>query len=434
MLYQKEIPEKEPVDVLVAGGGPAGIAAAIAAARMGKKVLLAEATGCFGGLGTAGLVPAFAPFDNGVELLCAGIGFEIRRQISQDIPLNSYWTPIHAEELKRVYDKMLLNAGVQLALFTRVVDTAVDGRRITSAILHGKSGLYAVPACVFVDATGDGDLCATSGGQWEMGDENGNVMPVTLCSEWADIHGERIDSPQNAGIEQAWRDGILSAPDRHLPGIQLRKNGSGGGNVGHIFGCNPIRDASLTQSIMQGRAQLAEYEQYYRRYLPGYEEVKLCATADLLGVRESRRIRCDYMLTIKDFLTRANFADEIGRYAYRVDIHRKTDDSKDFAEFEQEYQSLRCQKGESYGIPYRSLIPVSFDNVLVAGRCMGADRFMQSALRVMPGCFITGQAAGTAAALAADGVNGGHVRAVAYADLANALRSAGAYVPSHDAK
>jgi hypothetical protein len=147
----------------------------------------------------------------------------------------------------------------------------------------------------------------------------------------------------------------------------------------------------------------------------------------MLGVRESRRITCDYTLSVQDFIDRADFDDEIGRYCYAVDIHVMNTSKEEMRRFEKEYkQNLRYKKGESYGIPYRSLIPVSFDNVLTAGRCMGTDRQMEASIRVMPGCFITGQAAGTAAALAVD--NHGEVRRVSPPALQYALVEAGAYM------
>ena len=166
---------------------------------------------------------------------------------------------------------------------------------------------------------------------------------------------------------------------------------------------------------------------FYREYVPGCDHIELVATAPLLGVRESRRIKCDYMLGVQDFLERACFEDEIGRYCYPVDIHVMNTDEEEYKRFLEEYnKSLHYEKGESYGIPYRSLIPVSFDNVLTAGRCMGTDRQMEASIRVMPGCYITGQAAGTAAAMACDG--SGDVRHVDVKKLQKALAEDGAYL------
>ncbi len=427
MVYTKNLTEKYNVDVFVAGGGAAGIAAAVAAARMGKSVYLAEAQGCFGGVGTSGLVPAFAPFFDGVNMLCAGIGLEIKKNISKDYALTTYWTTIHPEELKLEYDRIMTESGVKFSFFTTLCDVVTSGDRIDYVVLHAKSGTFAVKAKIYIDCTGDGDLCAFGGGKFEQGDENGNVMPSTLCSFWANINREEAkDTKQDKYIEQAFNDGVLPVDDRHLPGMFLhKKNGLGGGNIGHLFNINPTDEVSITEKMLYGRKILIDYEKYYKTYLKGYENMTLCSTGAIPGIRESRRITCDYTLCGNDFIKRATFEDEIGRYCYPVDIHVMNTSKDEYERFQKEYEKdLKYKKGESYGIPYRSLIPVSFSNALVAGRCMGTDRQMQASIRVMPGCFITGQAAGTAAALAADS---GDTRSVKYADLKAGLLRHGAY-------
>ena len=430
MLYTKELKIKYEADVFVAGGGPSGVAAAVAVARHGKSVFLAEASGSFGGLGTAGMVPAFAPFGDGENVLAAGIGYEIRKNVSKDIPLDAYWTAIDTEELKREYDRIITDAGVEFSLFTTLYDVICDGDKVKYVILGSKTGLFAVKAKIYIDCTGDGDLCAFGGGEYELGDESGAVMPPTLCSLWANIDKTGISGPANQFIEQAFSEGVLSVEDRHLPGIFYnfqRDNGVGGGNIGHVFDVDPVDERSLSRAMLQGRNSVMEYWEYYRKYLTGYENIELCATANMLGVRESRRIKCDYMLNIQDFIKRACFDDEIGRYCYPVDVHVMNADKEEYERFQKEYKGLRYNKGESYGIPYRSLIPVSFSNVLVAGRCVGTDRKMQASIRVMPGCFITGQAAGTAAVLAADTEK---VREVNTKELQKKLLELGAYIPN----
>lgn len=430
MIYNREIKQKYEADVFVAGGGAAGVAAAVAAARGGADVFLAESAGAFGGLGTTGMVPAFAPFDDGVNTLASGIGMEVRRNVSKHVPLNTYWTSIDAEELKREYDRIVTEAGVRFSFFTTVYDVLTDGRKIESVILGSKSGLFSVKAKVFIDCTGDGDLIAFAGGEFLMGDENGTVMPSTLCSVWANIEKPRIlPGKENRFIEKAYADGILKYEDRHLPGFFHREAGIGGGNIGHTFDIDPTDEISLTRAMLRGREYMLEYERYYKEYLKdGFENMTLVSTAPVLGVRESRRIKCDYMLSVDDFVSRAVFEDEIGRYCYPIDIHVKNTDKAEYQRFEEEYmKNYKYKKGESYGIPYRSLIPVSFDNALTAGRCMGTDQKMQASIRVMPGCFITGQAAGAAAALAR---NNGEVRGVKYADLSKALLELGAYLPN----
>lgn len=427
MKYSIDLNEKYNVDIFIAGGGAAGVAAAVAASRQGKSVFLAESTGCFGGVGTSGLVPAFAPFGDGENVLASGIGYEIRQNVSKNIPMDSYWTLINVEELKREYDRIVIETGVKFSFFTTLCDAKVNDGRIEYVVLQAKRGMFAVKAKVYIDCTGDGDLCARAGGKFCVGNENGQVMPSTLCSLWANIDAENHTDIglQNEFIEQAHKDGVLTYEDRHLPGMFVCENGVGAGNIGHLFNLNPLDETSLTEGMVWGRKLAVEYENYYKKYLKGFENMYLCATGAIPGVRESRRIVCDYTLCVDDFVKRAHFDDEIGRYCYPVDIHVMNTSGEEFERFSAEYENLRYEKGESYGIPYRSLIPVSFSNVLVAGRCIGTDRSMQASVRVMPGCFITGQAAGVAAALA---TKTGDVRKVDYGELRDGLEALGAYL------
>lgn len=426
MLYQKQIETRYEVDVLVVGGGASGVAAAVSAARMKKKVLLCEANGCFGGVGTSGMVPAFAPFTDGINVTCGGVGLEIRKNVSKHAPIETYWTSIDAEELKREYDRILTGAGVSFLFFTTLCDVVTDGSCIDCALFTSRTGIFAVKASIYIDCTGDGNLIALAGGEFELGDAAGSVMPPTLCSLWGDINFDvynKVNIP--AQLEQAISDGVFTYADRHLSGLFPREGGYAGGNIGHIFDTDPLDEQSLSAAMVWGRKSMLEYTKFYHEYVPGCESIRLLGTASMLGVRESRRVKCDYMLGVQDFLARANFEDEIGRYNYPVDIHIMNTDTGEYQRFQQEYETLRYQKGESYGIPYRSLIPVSFKNALVAGRCMGCDRQMEASIRVMPGCFITGQAAGTAAALAA---NSGDVRSVRAKSLQKALLDGGAYL------
>ena len=429
MNYQKQLFQKYEADVFIVGGGAAGVAAAVAAARGGKSVFLAESLGCFGGLGTSGLVPAFATFSDGERLIADGIGLEIRKNVSKVQPLDVRWGRIDAEELKREYDRIMTEAGVQYSFFTTLYDVIKTGDHVDAVILGSKSGLFSVKAKIYIDCSGDGDLCAYAGADFEVGDQNGAVMPPTLCSLWCNIDNERLEKVQcNAFVENAYAKGILSQEDRHLPGMFCRAGGFGGGNLGHVFHTDPLDETSLTAAMVKGRQLAMEYEQYYKTYFKGYENMLLCATGSILGVRESRRIVCDYTLCVDDFCSRAVFEDEVGRYCYPVDIHVMSTDKAEYERFEKEYRKdLRYAPGESYGIPYRSLIPQKLSNVLVAGRCMGTDRQMQASIRVMPGCFLTGQAAGAAAALAAESEN---VRSIEISALKKALLKLGAYLPN----
>lgn len=428
MVYTKELKEKYNVDVFVAGGGAAGVAAAIAAARQGKKVFLAEATGMLGGLGTSGMVPSFAPFGDGVNILASGIGMEVRNKVSDTDALSTYWTAYNIEQLKRVYDEMLKDSGADFTFFTTVCDVVAHDGHIDHVICCAKSGMFAVKAKIYIDCTGDGDVCAMAGGEFEFGENNDKqVMPGTLCSLWSDIDWDnRTKVSPNAYIEKAYKDGVLTYEDRHLPGFFKRPDDLYGGNIGHLFDIDPTDERSLTDAMMWGRYSLTEYERYFKEYFDGYENMKLCTTGSIPGIRESRRVACDYTLTVEDFISRADFDDEIGRYCYPVDVHVKATNKEEYDAFDKEYNTtFRYANGESYGIPYRSLVAKSFDNLLVAGRCMGVDRKMQASIRVMPGCFIAGQAAGVAAALASSKAE---TRSIKYTELKDSLIKLGAYL------
>jgi hypothetical protein len=433
--FNREIPIRHQVDVFVAGGGPAGFAAGVTAARQGRRVFLAEGQACFGGMGTAGLVPAFMRFTDGINFLAGGIGSEIyqslktRRVLLHDEP--SSWVSIHAEDLKRVYDELAIAAGVKFSFLTNLIAVEASQGRIHQAILAAKSGLFAVEAEVYIDATGDGDLAAWAGAPYELGDSDGNLMPGTLCSLWTGIDWETANTmpfPQDARLEEAFAAGVFTVRDRHLPGIWQVGEITGGGNIGHTFGVNSTDERSMTEALLWGRKVIDEYERYYKQYLRGFENMSLAATGALPGIRESRRILGDAVLCLEDFQRRAVFADEIGRYAYPVDIHASKPDEANFKRFEEEFRVLRYQDGESYGIPYRILLPRGLENVLVAGRCVSSDRYLQGSLRVMPGCYITGQAAGMAAALAVEKAS--TPRALDVNELQSRLAGMGAFLPN----
>ena len=430
--FRRTIPVRYDVDVFVAGGGPAGVAAAVAAARQGAQVYIAEGQACFGGMGTSGLVPAFMCFSDGEHFLADGIGREIyermRRavEIPRDDPRSS--VSINAEALKRVYDALVEEtSGVDFTFHTQVIGVEAEGGHVTHAICAAKSGIFAVRAQAFVDGTGDGDLAVWAGAPYEKGDAAGQMMPGTLCSLWCGVDWTRASSRQSEALEQAFADGVFTVQDRHLPGMWQVGPRIGGGNIGHTFGVDGTDERSLTRALIWGRKSLLEYERYYRNYLEGFEEATLVATGALLGLRETRRILGDYVLNLEDFKRRAVFEDEIGRYNYPVDIHPTTPDPEDFERFQEEFSTLRYGTGESYGIPYRILTPQGLDNVLVAGRCVSSDRYMQGSIRVMPGCYITGQAAGVAAALAAERKTSIH--AVEIQELQHRLLKLGAYLP-----
>lgn len=434
--FRKSIPVRHNVDVFVAGGGPAGVAAALTAARHGARVFLAEGHSCFGGMGTAGMVPAFMTFGDGVNFLAAGIGREILDNLNTEkgpgYPCHERNIPV--ELLKRVYDRMMIESGIEFSFQTQVVDVQCKGAKVTTAVCNGKSGFFAVKAKMFIDCTGDGDLAVWAGAPYEMGEENGDMMPGTLCSLWADVDYDKyLEShiDPHVPLKQAFADGIFTVNDPHHPGMWRVGKHLTGGNIGHAFGVDATDERSLTKFLLEGRLRMPEFQRFYKEYIPGYENMTLVGTGSLLGIRESRRIMGDYVLNVDDFIARAVFEDEIGRYCYPVDIHPSRPDANNYAAFEKEFRkTLRYGAGESYGIPYRVLTPKGLDNLLVAGRCVSCDRKLQGSIRVMPGCYITGQAAGMAAALACSLDT--TVRGFPIATLLSKLKEFGAFLPNFE--
>ncbi len=430
--YSKKMPVKIETDVFIAGGGPAGISAAIAARETGADVFLAEASQSFGGAATAMLVPTFMEFGNRKEFLAEGIGRRVYEYLSAHSPEDAkrHFPPsISVETLKLCYDEMMEASGADFVFDTRIIDVVVENGEVQYAVCADKSSCYAVKAKMYIDCTGDGDLCCFAGAEYEQGGPSGEVMGSTLCALWNGIKWDEVVSPDNRMLEQAFADHIFSQNDLLLPGMWPICGETGGSNAGHIFGVDGTDSRSVTRGVLYARKQLQEYREYYRRYLSGYEDAELVISAAQLGIRESRRISCDYRLVLGDFVSRAVFADEIGRYCYNIDIHATTADPEDYEVFAKDHAAYRYQKGESYGIPYRSLAVRNLSNVLVAGRCISSDRYMQSSVRVMPGCFITGQAAGAAAAVCVrEGTDTHHV---CVPHVQKALVELGAYLPNY---
>lgn len=433
----KRLPVILSGDVVVCGGGPAGAAAAIAAARSGAKVILLEQLGCLGGLGTAGIVPCFCPFSDGEKPVVRGIGEEVLIEMARRMkrPVNYDWMPIQPEILKAVYDDMVETAGPVLRLHTKVVDVVGKGR-LNAVVISTKGGLKAVAGKVFVDATGDGDVSTWAGADFEVGGARGETMGPSLCPTFAGIDWNAFDANRRPGPrpdQVIWmrhlKQGRAPIAEWHLAAGVLKVGRSiGSGNIGHVYGVSGLDEAGLTRGMVDGRRMLWKFLDWYRRNVPGFRNAEMAATASILGVRETRRIVGDYVLNFDDYRARASFPDEIGRLSYPVDIHSSTTRPKEQRAVEKRLRATSLAKGESYGIPYRALVVRGLENLLVAGRCVSTDRAVQSSLRVMPGCFVTGQAAGVAAALAAKR-HKGNVRSVDVSQLRSTLRSQNAYVP-----
>lgn len=444
----RDIPVDETVyDLVVAGGGPAGTAAAVCASRLGAKVLLAESTGCLGGMGTSGLVTAFDPMSDGERMLVGGFmrelvetmytrGF-IRPGMTPDNWRKGYhrWTPFNSEGLKLLLDEFVTAAGVEVRFFSSVidVDAVAAERRLNGVVLHSVEGYRYVKARTFVDGTGNATLAHICGAACrEPGRDTPHIMPATLTSLFAGIDFDRYQNgQQQAALQKALDAKHFTQYDRHLPGLSRVGGTVGYLNGGHLFNLDALRVKSLTDGMMLGRRIAQEYLSFYRQYLPGCEKMEHVTTAPLMGVRESRRIVGEYELLERDLMSRRQFPDQIGVFNKAIDIHPYDCSDEEWSRFNQEYlKAGRIGKGECFGIPYGVLVPKGWRNLWVAGRCVSADVKAQGSIRVQPSSSMMGQAAGTAA-IQSIRTN----RDAAEIDtevLVRTLRDAGAYLPQTD--
>lgn len=444
-LPARELPTDDGYDVLVAGGGPAGCGAALAAARDGARVLLVEASAGLGGNMTTSLVTVWAPFgDDEQPHYFGGLALDIMSECKAGMPHVwpdlMKWVPADPELLKRIYDRRMREAGVDVCFDTRLADVLVDDGRVDAVVLSSKRGLHAVDAPVVVDCTGDGDLAAWAGADFLRADidDGSELQPVSLCFVIANVDEEAYKAGPNLG---AWnRNSPIyriidegrypEIPDSHLC---LTKIGPGcyTFNAGHVWDVDGTDPASCSTAMMEGRQIADAYARAFRAYLPeAFGESFLVSTAPRLGVRETRRIVGEYYLTLDDYLARRSFADEIARNNYWIDIHTRKDEIEDAKRgvdhVGQRYE--RYRDGESHGIPYRCLIPKGLRNVLVAGRSISGDQAVMGAVRTMPCAMCLGEAAGAAAAqLTAEGRS--DPRSVDVPRLRRRLRAAGAYLP-----
>jgi hypothetical protein len=349
--------------------------------------------------------------------------------------------PIDPELLKRIYDDMVTGAGASVLFHSPLCSVERGETGPDALVVAGKAGLRAFRARVYVDCTGDGDLAAWAGASFEKGDPATGMQPATHCfmisniDEEALARGPRIHfyDPESPIWKAVRSEKYPLIVELHSCNMKLGPR-TYGFNTGHVFDVDNTEPASTSAALLQGRQMAAQYRDAFAEFHPAFREAVLVATGSLLGVRETRRITGDYVLTVQDYLARRSFPDEICRNAYGIDVHRSRAENealckKSIEELKEwnRKASRSLNRGESFGVPYRCLTPAGLKNVLVAGRCISTDRQANGSTRIMACCLNTGEAAGTAAALAARG--NGDVHAVNTAELRQTLQSHGAFLP-----
>jgi hypothetical protein len=443
LKVNRNISLNKEYDVIIIGGGPSGCAAAIASAREGAKTLIIEAMGCLGGMGTSGLVPAWTPFSDGEQMVYRGIAEKVFYESQKGVPHEPKdkldWVAINPEWLKLVYDRMVVASSAKILFFTRLSSVQMKSNgEIDAVIVSNKSGLTAYQAKVYVDCTGDGDLAAWSGASFTKGNSNGISMPSTHCFDIANVN------PYNAEKFNALYGGNKNSPtweiiasgkypaikDSHLC-INLIGPNTVGLNAGHLFEIDSTNPQSLSDAMLNGREIASQYLKALQEFRPEiFAGSFLVNTGQLMGVRESRIIEGDYKLTLKDWMARSSFSDEIGRNNYFIDIHNSKEEIEKIVNaksFDTLDRPEPYKKGESHGIPYRCLTPKGLKNILVAGRCISTEKIVQGSTRVQPTCLVTGEASGMAAAHAAKN-HKNDVHAVDVAFLRKRLKEEGQFI------
>lgn len=392
-------------DVVVFGGGPAGIAASVAAARNGAKVALFEQYAFLGGMATAGMVTPISEFNKNGQRVIGGIGWELMERMHAlggaelDYPIGN--VPFDVEIYKLAAQRMVLEAGVELYLHARLVDCAFSGDQIVSAQIAAVGGMMEIGAKMFIDCTSNADLAFMAHAPMQTPVAENEMQPASLIFRLGGVDTGALDRTepreQNTRYYQKEIQEMLLA---------RREAGEEVPNFGGPWFCTVLREGiininmtrttaipydpvSLTRAECQLREQVFCLAALLKKYVPAFKNSYVLSTGVEAGHRESRRLLGEHVLTGEELLTAVDFPDTIGHCAHPVDIHHAKDT----------HQSVQFL-AEAGHVPYRSLYTKEKRNLLVAGRCMSADRVAFASTRVQAAVMAMGQAAGTAAAMA----------------------------------
>jgi len=392
------------IDVLVVGAGSAGSTAAIAAARTGASTLLVDRFGFLGGTSTAVLDTFYAFYTPGAtpRKVVAGIPDEVvgrlaERGMAFERP-NTYGAgtgiTYDPESLKRVWDELVFESGARTLLHAFVFGVQVDDGRVTEVDVATKSGVRRLRPRVIVDASGDGDVCALAGAPYEAPGDNVQSLSTVFRIGNVDVaRAEELPKQDLWSLMRAARDSGRYELTRIEGSVhRTPHDGVMMALMTRVRKVDATDADQLSSAEREGRRQAHEYFRFLRECVPGYERAVLLSTSPAIGVRESRRIIGEHVLTADEILAAAHFDDQIARCGAPIEEHHAGEDTR----------WVYLEEGATYGIPFRALQPQGLDNVLVAGRCFSATHDAHASARSMGTCMAMGQAAGTAAALSGE--------------------------------
>ena len=415
-------------DVLVVGGGNAGCAAALAAARNGARVLLAERYGFLGGTATAAMVGPWMTFHSGEKRIVGGIAQEIVERLMERGASPGHLrdssdyvatiTPFDPEVHKALLFEMMRDAGVRLLLHAFFLEAEVDRETVGGAAFATVAGRRTYRSRVVIDATADALVADAAGVPTQQGDMRGRVQPATLIfrlshvkldelAEYLRRHPEEVRTslpPSEitarnltavAGLHALWRqaqeDGSVDVPRELVSFFISPYPDEVTVNMTRVVNIDPTDPEDLTRAEVEARLQAMQLLRFFRERVPGFAGARLAGTGTQIGIRESRRIVGRYTLTADDVLRAAHFPDGIARSAYPIDLHNPAGSGT---------TTHRLKPGSSYEIPYRCLLPENREQLVVAGRCISTTHEALASTRLTPTVMTLGQAAGTAAAMA----------------------------------
>jgi len=401
----RDLPHVEDVDVIVCGAGPAGVTAAITAARAGAKVRLFEWRGCLGGVWTAGLLGYLLDFDK------PGFAKELTRRLDEREARRGTSAKsicYEPEGMKLLLEDMCVEAGVKFQLHTRVAAAYREGRRLTTIVTESKAGRQAWSAPVFIDTTGDGDLGAQAGCEFQIGESDACPCQPMSLNALLVVKDAAALAPYTHGADPSKQDNIAKDalldeikragffPSYSKPTLWQVRDNLMLVMMNHEFGIIPYDAAQVTEATVRARGELNKIVNGLRKLGGPWAGIQIAATAEQIGVRDGRRIAGRYTVTKDDLIKGARYDDGVVRPTFSVDIHALTAEHNKEAGY-----TNRGIKTVPYDIPLRALIAKDVDGLMMAGRCISGDFIAHSSYRVTGNAVAMGEAAGVIAALAA---------------------------------